>query len=82
MPDNNPYKALMPMAACKLRMCSGTTALSMPTTNLQAKMAMNKASGKQLLGTGLEPTQRDQADDQAENPKGDVLKCLHVAVPV
>ena len=50
MPDNSPYKALMPMAAGKLRMCSGATALSMPTTNLQAKMAMNKASGIQLPG--------------------------------
>ena len=50
MPDNSPNKALMPMAAGKLRMCSGATALSMPTTNLQAKMAMNKASGHQLPG--------------------------------
>jgi hypothetical protein len=33
-----------------------------------------------LPGAGLEPTQHDQADEQAENPQGDVLKCLHVDV--
>ena len=50
MPDKSPYKALIPMAACKLRMVSGAMAFSMPTTNLEAKMAMNKASGNQLPG--------------------------------
>jgi hypothetical protein len=34
-PENKPYKALMPMAACTLCRCSGAVALSMPTTNLQ-----------------------------------------------
>jgi hypothetical protein len=50
MPDKSPYKALMPMAAGELRMVSGAMVFSMPTTNLQAKMAMNKASGIQLPG--------------------------------
>ena len=50
MPDKSPYKALMPMDACRLCMVSAAMAFSMPTTNLQAKMAMNKASGNQLPG--------------------------------
>ena len=50
-PENKPYTALMPMAAFRLWMDSGAVAVSMPTTNLQAKIAMNKARGSQLPGT-------------------------------
>ena len=50
-PENKPYKALMPMAAWTLCRLPGAVALTMPTTNLQAKIAMNRARGSQLPGT-------------------------------
>ena len=51
LPFLGSYKALMPMAACMLWICSGAVALSMPTTNLLAKVVMNRVKGSQLPGS-------------------------------